>query len=101
MTYKGWRFYYTKVVRQRKADGKMANYEEGLGLQKSMDNAFVNLMIAAGCDFFVGTMGSTWSVVIDDLRRTSGKEPRGMLSVNKDRYWMSAREREEKNLIFR
>lgn len=101
--YKAWSFYYTDVPRQggisQERKDSIARYESRLGLGPSSENALVNAMIASGCDFFVGTMGSTFSLIIDDLRRTGGKESRGMLTVNRDRAWMS--EAELKRLHFR
>lgn len=96
--YPAWRFHYTDVPRQGGHDGRgraveIRSYEKRLGLGPSSENALVNAMIAAGCDFFVGTMGSSFSLIIDDLRRTGGKEPRGMLTVNRDRAWMTEGER--------
>lgn len=76
----------------------MFAYEGNLGLQQSSDNAWVNAMVAASCDFFVGTMGSCFTLIIDDLRRTSGKEPRGMLTVNRDLAWLSPEEKRKLHL---
>lgn len=93
LKYTWWKFYYTDVPRQRSLGAAISEYESSLGLGPSSENALVNLRIAVSCDFFVGTMGSTFSVIIDDLRRTSGKEPGGMLTVNRDRAWMSQDEK--------
>lgn len=85
--YKHWEVHYTQVYRQH-AGLPMRVYEAQLGKAKSMDNAFVNLLMCQESEFFLGTMGSTWSVVIDGLRRTSGKETSGFVSVNHHRYWL-------------
>ena len=84
--YEGWTFYYTHIRRQY-GETRMRDYENSLGREASSTNAFVNLLMAANADFFVGALGSTWCTVIDGLRRTGGKEMAGYLSVNKDRYW--------------
>ncbi|EFJ32564.1 hypothetical protein SELMODRAFT_407539 [Selaginella moellendorffii] len=79
--YKGWNFYYSDVPRQV-GTIRMAEYMALLGDKKAFDTAFVNLVMAADCDFFVGVLGSTWSYITDDLRMTSGKIKAGFLSVN-------------------
>ncbi|KAJ7565257.1 hypothetical protein O6H91_02G054000 [Diphasiastrum complanatum] len=84
--YSGWSFYYSKVTRQT-GNTSMHSYETGLGRRTSTNNAFVNLLMAADADFFIGALGSTWCILIDGLRCTGGKEMAGYLSVNKDRYW--------------
>lgn len=84
--YEGWTFHYTHIRRQY-GETRMRDYENSLGREASSTNAFVNLLMAANADFFVGALGSTWCTVIDGLRRTGGKEMAGYLSVNKDRYW--------------
>lgn len=60
-------------------------------MQRTSDNAFVNLLMAADAEFFVGALGSTWSILIDNLRVTSGKVASGFVSVNGDRYWYAKR----------
>ncbi|XP_024520473.1 uncharacterized protein LOC9660544 [Selaginella moellendorffii] len=79
--YKGWKFYYSDVPRQV-GTIRMAEYMALLGDKQGFDTAFINLVMAAECDFFVGVLGSTWSYIIDDLRMTSGKLKAGFLSVN-------------------
>lgn len=84
--YAGWTFHYTRIRRQY-GEMRMREYERSLGREASSTNAFVNLLMAADADFFVGALGSTWCTVIDSLRSTGGKQMAGYLSVNKDRYW--------------
>ncbi|CAI5977503.1 unnamed protein product [Closterium sp. NIES-65] len=86
-----WAVRYTQFPRQGAANISMKSYEADVGMGPTSDNAFVNLVLAAEADLFVGTLGSTWSVLIDNLRVTGGKERAGFLSVNKDRYWFSKR----------
>ncbi|CAI7785212.1 unnamed protein product [Closterium sp. NIES-54] len=86
-----WAVKYTRFPRQGAANISMKSYESDVGVGPTSDNAFVNLVLAAEADLFVGTLGSTWSVLIDNLRVTGGKERAGFLSVNKDRYWFSKR----------
>eukprot|EP00897_Mesotaenium_endlicherianum_P006923 jgi/Mesen1/6259/ME000323S05386 len=80
------RFYYSDVRRQGLLES-MHDYEARLGKQRSTDNGFVNLLMAANCQLFVGALGSTWSSVIDDLRVTGGKLRQGFMTVNLDRFW--------------
>ncbi|GJP69935.1 hypothetical protein CLOP_g931 [Closterium sp. NIES-67] len=84
-----WAVKYTAFPRQGASNVSMQSYEADVGVGPTSDNAFVNLVLAAEADLFVGTLGSTWSVLIDNLRVTGGKEKAGFLSVNKDRYWFS------------
>lgn len=65
----------------------MWHYEKRMGRELSSANAFVNLMLSSEADYFVLTMGSTWSLLIDNLRSTNGRLRRGVLSVNRDRRW--------------
>ncbi|CAI5494392.1 unnamed protein product [Closterium sp. Naga37s-1] len=85
--YTRWRFHATDFPRQA-AGESMDAYDARVGEQRATDNAYVNLLVSADAPFFVGTMGSTWSVLIDNLRVAGrGKARVGMLSVNRDRYW--------------
>ncbi|CAI5485998.1 unnamed protein product [Closterium sp. Naga37s-1] len=85
--YTRWRFHVTDFPRQAVGES-MDAYDARVGEQRATDNAFVNLLVSADAPFFVGTMGSTWSVLIDNLRVAGrGKARVGMLSVNRDRYW--------------
>jgi hypothetical protein len=85
--YLHWNFHYTKVRRQARANMSMAEYEASLGREISTNYPLVNFLMAADSDFFVGTLGSTWSFLIDGMRNTGGKVMSGYLSVNKDRFW--------------
>ncbi|CAI5462525.1 unnamed protein product [Closterium sp. Yama58-4] len=83
--YTRWRFHVTDFPRQA-AGETMDAYDARVGEQRATDNALVNLLVSADAPFFVGTMGSTWSVLIDNLRGAGrGKARVGMLSVNRDR----------------
>jgi hypothetical protein len=86
--YSHWNFHYTKVRRQARANMSMAEYEASLGREISTNYPLVNFLMAADSDFFVGTLGSTWSFLIDGMRNTGGKVMSGYLSVNKDRFWL-------------
>ncbi|GJP66657.1 hypothetical protein CLOP_g23569 [Closterium sp. NIES-67] len=85
--YTRWLFHATDFPRQALGES-MDAYDARVGEQAATENAFVNLLISADAEFFVGTMGSTWSVLIENLRVAGrGKARIGMLSVNRDRYW--------------
>ncbi|GBG92853.1 hypothetical protein CBR_g57532 [Chara braunii] len=84
--YTTWTFFYTRVKRQTGTEA-MYNYEAEVGWETSTKNAFVNLIIASEADFFVGALGSTWCLILDELRSTNGRISAGYLTVNRDRYW--------------
>ncbi|XP_020551153.1 uncharacterized protein LOC105166568 isoform X1 [Sesamum indicum] len=85
-SYQHWKFYYTNVTRQT-GNMTMATYEASLGREMSTNYPFVNFLMAAEADFFIGALGSTWCFLIDGMRNTGGKVMSGYLSVNKDRFW--------------
>ncbi|GBG82572.1 hypothetical protein CBR_g34948 [Chara braunii] len=84
--YPTWTFLYTDVPRQKGSES-MHEYELSIGRARSTNNAFVNLMVAAEADFFVGALGSTWCLLINQLRSTNARVLSGYLSVNRDRFW--------------
>jgi len=45
-----------------------------------MDNSFVNLQMCQESEFFLGTMGSTWSVVSMGFDRRQAKRRRACVS---------------------
>ncbi|CAI6012789.1 unnamed protein product [Closterium sp. NIES-65] len=82
----GWRWFTTAVPRMVGNDS-MPAYERALGVQRSTDNALVNLLLAGEADYFIGALGSSWSFLLDSLRCTAGKMRRGFLSVNVSPRW--------------
>ncbi|CAI5531711.1 unnamed protein product [Closterium sp. Naga37s-1] len=82
----GWTWFTTAVPRMAGNDS-MPAYERALGVQRSTDNAFVNLLLAGEADYFIGALGSSWSFLLDALRCTAGKMRRGFLSVNVSPRW--------------
>ncbi|XP_024526544.1 uncharacterized protein LOC9652159 [Selaginella moellendorffii] len=84
--YTKWNFYYTNIRRQT-GSTTMKDYETGLGRWNSSTNAFVNLMMAVDCDYFIGALGSSWGSIIDGLRSTGGKALAGIVSVNPGQFW--------------
>ncbi|KAL4190380.1 hypothetical protein AMTRI_Chr07g24480 [Amborella trichopoda] len=85
-SYTQWNFHYTNVTRQV-GNITMATYEASIGRRTSTDYPFVNFLMAAEADFFIGALGSTWCFLIDGMRSTGGKVMAGYVSVNKDRFW--------------
>ncbi len=48
-----------------------------------IDMSFVNLLVQQECDFFIGTLGSSWDRLINGLRKTNGKLNSGYVSLNR------------------
>ena len=56
-------------------------------MEATTNNGFVNFLMALESDFFIGPLGSTWSLLLDCMQATSGKLMFGFLSVNLDTFW--------------
>ncbi|CAI5949345.1 unnamed protein product [Closterium sp. NIES-65] len=82
----GWDWKVTNVPRMQ-GNESMPAFEARIGPQRSVENAWVNLLMAAEADYFIGALGSTWSMLIDGLRCTGGKMLAGFLSTSRDRHW--------------
>ncbi|CAI7793914.1 unnamed protein product [Closterium sp. NIES-53] len=82
----GWDWKVTDIPRMQ-GEESMPAYEARIGAQRSVENAWVNLLMAAEADYFIGALGSTWSMLIDGLRCTGGKMLAGFLSTSRDRHW--------------
>eukprot|EP00271_Cylindrocystis_brebissonii_P011395 TRINITY_DN2884_c0_g1_i1.p1 TRINITY_DN2884_c0_g1~~TRINITY_DN2884_c0_g1_i1.p1 ORF type:complete len:859 (-),score=198.23 TRINITY_DN2884_c0_g1_i1:586-2973(-) len=78
--YPWWTFFYTNATRKI---GTISHeeFERRVGWQESTDNSFVDLLLAAQADYFVGTANSAWSSLLDQLRCTSGRSDGGFLAV--------------------
>eukprot|EP00850_Spirogloea_muscicola_P008368 SM000044S16015 [mRNA] locus=s44:523378:526184:- [translate_table: standard] len=94
-----WRFFFTK---QRRLQGEEENGDfddiplpttEGMSkdevkklvranLRESVDMSFANLMVQAEADYFIGTLGSNWDRLIDELRKTNGRLSAGYIALN-------------------
>eukprot|EP00850_Spirogloea_muscicola_P006790 SM000033S12311 [mRNA] locus=s33:74226:76143:+ [translate_table: standard] len=92
-----WSFYFTK---QRRLQGdeeggdfddippsleltpKQAVEEAKWALKTSVDMSFVNLLVQSQADYFIGTLGSNWDRLIDEMRKTNGRLRRGYISLN-------------------
>ena len=84
--HKDWNIYYTNITRQT-GTTSMFEYEQSIGMEASTNNGFVNFLMALESDFFIGPLGSTWSLLLDCMRATGGKLMSGLLSVNLDTFW--------------
>lgn len=74
--YPAWEFLYTNTSRIFGAD-RIPDARE------NVDHAFVNLMLSAEADYFVGALGSNWNRLIDELRKTlMGRLRAGHISFN-------------------
>ncbi|GJP78464.1 hypothetical protein CLOP_g8757 [Closterium sp. NIES-67] len=82
----GWNWKVTSIPRMQGKES-MPAFEARIGAQRSVENAWVNLLMAAEADYFIGALGSTWSMMIDGLRCTGGKMLAGFLSTSRDRHW--------------
>ena len=79
--YNEWKFLYTGNKRQLGATS-MFEYEMDIGEQALLDASFANLLISAECDYYVGTLGSNWNRLINELRLTNGRFKAGYIALN-------------------
>ena len=78
--YRDWRFYYTKNKRQF-GNTPMIVYES-MNMKEIVEISLANLLIAAQCDYFIGSLGSNWNRLINELRLTNGRMKAGYLGLN-------------------
>ena len=83
--YNEWRFLYTKNVRQV-GGTLMSEYERAVGKQRLLEMSLANLIISAECDYFIGTLGSNWNRLINELRLTNGRFKAGYITLNFNEY---------------
>lgn len=83
--YKDWTFLYTKIKRQVGSTA-FNTYEKDAGLEQITGSSFVNLLIASQCDYFVGTLGSNWNRLINELRLTSGRLQASYMTLNNNEW---------------
>ena len=83
--YREWKFLYTDNVRQV-GGTSMPNYEKAIGKQQLLETSLANLLISAECDYFIGTLGSNWNRLINELRLTNGRLRAGYVTLNFDEY---------------
>eukprot|EP00897_Mesotaenium_endlicherianum_P002895 jgi/Mesen1/2633/ME000166S01759 len=70
--YSWWQWLYTDFPRLKETDQSMTGFEQNIGWQQIAENAFVNILLAGGADYYVGTRGSDYSLLINGLRCTAG-----------------------------
>ncbi|CAI7883953.1 unnamed protein product [Closterium sp. NIES-54] len=73
-----WTFFYSSNARQQDAAGSLRQYER----DQSVAVSFASVLIAAQCDYFVGSLGSNWSRLMNELRSTNGRLLAGFVAVN-------------------
>lgn len=81
----GWRFFFTNTPRQN-GTTHMSDYAQHAGMATFTGVSMANLLIASECDFFVGTLGSNWNRLINELRCTSGRLQAGYVALNYGQY---------------
>eukprot|EP00850_Spirogloea_muscicola_P004963 SM000022S07177 [mRNA] locus=s22:287365:290115:- [translate_table: standard] len=79
---KGWTVFATEFPRLTNLSLSVQDYEQSVGLADAVGNAFVNLVIASECCYFIGTLASNWNRLINELRLTGGKLKRGFLTLD-------------------
>ncbi|CAI5470064.1 unnamed protein product [Closterium sp. Yama58-4] len=79
--HRDWTFLFTQNPRQE-GTMTMHEYEAAVGADVLVGLSFINLIIASQCDYFVGTLGSNWNRLIDELRCTNGRLFSGYLALN-------------------
>ena len=79
--FKDWTFLFLSLPRQ-KVPASMAAYTCQAGKGVLVGGSFVNLLISSECDYFVGTLGSNWNRLINELRSTNGRLYAGYLALN-------------------
>ncbi|CAI5527653.1 unnamed protein product [Closterium sp. Naga37s-1] len=72
-----WTFFYTNASRVQSAQ-QMKDEQESA--QQPIANIFANLLITAECDYFIGSLGSNWNRLIDELRSSNGRLYSGLVS---------------------
>ena len=82
--YSGWAFHYTGNQRQTGAIS-MHRYED-LDFKNIVEMSLVNLIVSSQCDFFIGSLGSNWNRLIDELRLTNGRVKAAYMSLNSGEF---------------
>ncbi|GJP32608.1 hypothetical protein CLOM_g17221 [Closterium sp. NIES-68] len=96
-----WTFFYSTNSRQgdmsahqqpqpkEQQQQQQQQHEEDLRAydsEQSVAVSFASLLIAAHCDVFVGSLGSNWSRLINELRSTNGRLLAGFVALNLGEY---------------
>ncbi|CAI5486116.1 unnamed protein product [Closterium sp. Naga37s-1] len=77
-----WSFFYSSNARQQEAVGGLREYEWAQSVAVSL----ASVLIAAQCDYFVGSLGSNWSRLMNELRSTNGRLGAGFIADNVEEW---------------
>ncbi|CAI5946969.1 unnamed protein product [Closterium sp. NIES-65] len=77
-----WSFFYSSNARQQEAVGGLREYEWAQSVAVSL----ASVLIAAQCDYLVGSLGSNWSRLMNELRSTNGRLGAGFIADNVEEW---------------
>ncbi|CAI5524460.1 unnamed protein product [Closterium sp. Naga37s-1] len=77
-TFPDWTFLYASS--SRATDVEQMKQQQFSG-QQPIAEIFANLLITSESDYFIGSLGSNWNRVIDELRSTGGKLFGGLVTL--------------------
>ncbi|CAI7895728.1 unnamed protein product [Closterium sp. NIES-53] len=77
-TFPDWTFLYASS--NRATDVEQMKQQQFSG-QQPIAEIFANLLITSESDYFIGSLGSNWNRVIDELRSTGGKLFGGLVTL--------------------
>ncbi|CAI7795332.1 unnamed protein product [Closterium sp. NIES-54] len=80
--YRDWTFLYSSNVRQAATANNTREYDD----KQSVAASFASLLIASQADVFIGTLGSNWSRLMNELRSTNGRLFNPFIALN-DGEW--------------
>ncbi|CAI5494377.1 unnamed protein product [Closterium sp. Naga37s-1] len=81
-SYHEWTFLYSSNARQATTSNNTREYDD----KQSVAASFASLLIASQADVFIGTLGSNWSRLMNELRFTNGRLFNTFIALN-DGEW--------------
>ncbi|GJP47107.1 hypothetical protein CLOM_g6342 [Closterium sp. NIES-68] len=81
-SYRDWTFLYSKNARQTSTSHNTREYDD----KQSVAESFASVLIASQADLFIGTLGSNWSRLKNELRSTNGRLFNPFIALN-DGEW--------------
>ncbi|CAI5959219.1 unnamed protein product [Closterium sp. NIES-64] len=81
-SYREWTFLYSSNARQASSSNNTREYDD----KQSVAASFASLLIASQADVFIGTLGSNWSRLMNELRSTNGRLFNTFIALN-DGEW--------------
>ncbi|CAI5486016.1 unnamed protein product [Closterium sp. Naga37s-1] len=81
-SYREWTFLYSSNTRQSSSSNNTREYDD----KQSVPASFASLLIASQADVFIGTLGSNWSRLMNELRSTNGRLFNTFIALN-DGEW--------------